>query len=355
MRVAIYTPYLDTVGGGEKYMLTIASILSKTTSVDILLDTHLRSLDINQIKARIQNLHQIDLSGCRFLSAPFGPGSSNPARLIFLAKYDYLFYLTDGSIFFSTAKNNILHFQVPFTNLNFKSIQSRIKLSSWQQAIYNSKFTQEIIEKSLKIKGSVVYPPIDIKKYSSSLKKKQIISVGRFVSFTKSKKHEILIDSFISISKKLPGWSLHLAGGAGEGDNEYVESLRKRAKGSPVQFYPNIKIEDLITLYSESSLYWHAAGYGEVAPEKFEHFGITTVEAMASGCVPVVINLGGQPEIVDHERNGYLWNTLEELEQYTLKLAGKSNLLKEFSKESITKAKVFDQSVFEAKIKGIIK
>ncbi len=37
MRVAIYTPYLDTFGGGEKYMLTIAETLSKDSTVDLFL------------------------------------------------------------------------------------------------------------------------------------------------------------------------------------------------------------------------------------------------------------------------------------------------------------------------------
>src|SRR5207247_4766844 len=73
-------------------------------------------------------------------------------------------------------------------------------------------------------------------------------------------------------------------------------------------------------LYEESSLYWHATGFGtdsELEPEKQEHFGITTCEAMSMGCVPVVIRRGGQPEIVEHGRSGYLWNSEDELERYT--------------------------------------
>jgi len=36
-----------------------------------------------------------------------------------------------------------------------------------------------------------------------------------------------------------------------------------------------------------------------------EHFGITTVEAMAAGCVPLVYDSGGQAEIVSSGYNGY--------------------------------------------------
>jgi len=46
---------------------------------------------------------------------------------------------------------------------------------------------------------------------------------------------------------------------------------------------------------------------------KCEHFGITTAEAMSAGCVPMVINAGGQPEILGDSGGGYLWGTPEQL------------------------------------------
>jgi glycosyltransferase involved in cell wall biosynthesis len=55
-------------------------------------------------------------------------------------------------------------------------------------------------------------------------------------------------------------------------------------------------------------------------PERTEHFGMSTVEAMSAGCVPVVVNKGGQKEIVSHGKSGYLWNTLDELVDQTVLL-----------------------------------
>ena len=89
---------------------------------------------------------------------------------------------------------------------------------------------------------------------------------------------------------------------------KYVDRLNKKAKGFNVFIHPNLPFKDLKKMYGQSSIYWHAAGYGETDPTKMEHFGITTVEAMAGGCVPIVINLGGQKEIVKQTENGYLWN-----------------------------------------------
>ena len=53
-------------------------------------------------------------------------------------------------------------------------------------------------------------------------------------------------------------------------------------------------------------------------PEKFEHFGITTVEAMSAGCIPVVIDRGGQKEIVEDGINGFLFSSPGELKSRTL-------------------------------------
>jgi glycosyltransferase involved in cell wall biosynthesis len=50
-------------------------------------------------------------------------------------------------------------------------------------------------------------------------------------------------------------------------------------------------------------------------PWRYEHFGMTTAEAMAAEAVPFVLAAGGQREIVTHEENGFLWHSLEQLKQ----------------------------------------
>ncbi len=115
-------------------------------------------------------------------------------------------------------------------------------------------------------------------------------------------------------------------------------------------FYPNLNFDALVKLYGESSIYWHAAGYGEEDPTKMEHFGISTVEAMAAGCVPIVINKGGQKEIVDDSECGFLWNDLETLKKLTLKVILDQRLRDNFSKKAIKKAQLFSKIFFEEKI-----
>lgn len=352
MKIAFYSPYLDTAGGGEKYILTAAEILSEKHEVFVLLDNHLNSIGIDQIKQKIKQFHNIDFSRINFMTAPIGKGSSFFARLFFLKTFDVLFYLTDGSIFYSTAKKNILHFQVPFPNTSTGSFWGKIKLSSWNMAIYNSDFTKGYVEKEWLIKGKVIYPPVSTNLFKPLQKKKQIISVGRFFGYLKDKKHEVLIDAFKSLvdENKLDEWSLHLVGGASEGDREYIDLLKQQAKGYKIFLHPNLPFEDLKKLYGESSIYWHASGYQESDPKKMEHFGITIVEAMAAGCVPVVVNLGGAKEIIKQGESGFLWNGVEGLKKFTLSLIKDSKLREEMMEKSEKRSKVFSKDKFSREI-----
>lgn len=338
-------------------MLTIAEVLSKNHYVDLLLDEHQLSLEPEKLVADLGERLGLDLKKVNLKKAPLQK-LGFLSRLFFWKNYDVLFYLTDGSVFYSTAKKSIIHFQVPFENTGVKGLWGktskaflRIKLSSWDRAIYNSQFTQSIIEKGWTVKGEVIYPPVDVKKIKPLEKKKQILSVGRFVSFSKSKKHEEMIETFRKLYQDdlAKGWSLYLAGSV-EGDESYLEELRDKAKGLPVTFYPNCSFKELIKLYGESSIYWHAAGFGEEDPSKMEHFGITTVEAMAGGCVPVVINKGGQPEIVKDNKSGLLWDNLQQLQDLTLRLMSDNKLMKEMSKKTIERSELFSKERFEEKI-----
>ncbi|MBI3485313.1 glycosyltransferase family 4 protein [Candidatus Daviesbacteria bacterium] len=355
MKIAIYSPYLDTAGGGEKYMLTIAECLSNKNEVDLLLDDHLDLIGENTLRKKILDLHNLDLAKVKFIKAPFGKNSSFFSRLFFLKKYDCLFYNSDGSIFLSTAKKNILHFQLPLEHLNVNGIWGRFKLSSWKQAIFNSDFTREYIQKKFPIKGFTLYPPVSLNGFRVGKKKRKILSVG-FFSTSKPKKQELLIKVFKSLvnRNKINELSLHLAGGVMDGNEDFLSQLRKEAIGYKIFFYPNIKLKELIDLYAESLIYWHATGYDESDPKKFEHFGITTVESMASGCIPIVINKGGHLEIIKDKVNGFLWDTPKQLEELTLKVIEDESLQKKISKQAVIDSKKFSKEEFNKKILQLV-
>lgn len=355
MKIGIYSPYLDTFGGGERYILTVTECLSAKHEVDVLLDNHLYSLGKEFLKKNLSLRLHINLSRVNFIKAPIGAGSNFLQRIRFLKSFDFLFYLTDGSVFYSTAKNSVLHFQVPFENVVAKGLWGKKKLRTWKLAIYNSNFTKDIVEKTWDIRGRVVYPPVDVDVFQPLKKEKIILSVGRFFDFLHSKKQDVLVKSFANMVKNgLSGWKLILAGGTNQGGKKFLKKIKDQAAGLPVKIYPDISFDKLKSLYGQASIYWHAAGFGEKDPKKMEHFGITTVEAMAAGVVPVVIASGGQVEIVENEKSGFLWKTPQELENLTKKLINDQELMKKLSQAAQKRSKIFSKDNFCQSIRQII-
>ena len=355
MKVALYTPYLDTFGGGERYVLTIAEVLQGENEVDLLIDTHLQTKNIETIKETLTKRLNINLSNVNFVNAPIGAGSTFWQRYTFLKQYDLLIALTDGSIFYSTAKKSILHIQTPLA-IDNSGLGARFKLSSWDSVIYNSHFTQTHAQKYWPLPSEVVYPPVDTTPIRPLKKQKIILSVGRFFGFLREKKHATMIEAFKQLQKEkaLQGWRLVLAGSAGEGDMGYIEELEDLSEGCDVELRPNIPYNELLKHYGEASIYWHAMGYGEDDPTKSEHFGITTVEAMAGGAVPVVINKGGQPEIVEDTKSGFLWDTTDTLQEITLQLVNDEKLLQKVSQNAQQRAHLFSKQQFKERIESLL-
>lgn len=332
MRIGIYNPYIDSLTGGERYSLTLASHWSKTNRVDLFWDE-------STIVPRAQKRLDIDLSFVTVVPNVFR--SHILKKLLITKQYDVIFIMSDGSIPWSFARYNILHFQMPFERID----SSHSKISRYNAIVYNSEFTKNHMDPKLLLNSRVIYPPVDISIYSPSKKQKIILSVGRFAVV---KKHEVLIDAFREGVKRntWKGWKLVLAGGLRTTDQEYYTFLKRKAMGLPIELHPNIEFLALQNLYRSSSLYWHACGYGESDPLHMEHFGISTVEAMASGAVPLVFDGGGQSEIIRHNINGMLWKTPEQLIGMTSTIVKNQKQCKELSLEAQGRAKDFSVQRF---------
>jgi glycosyltransferase involved in cell wall biosynthesis len=240
-------------------------------------------------------------------------------------------------------------------------VTKRSDLESYKKIITISEFCKKWITKYWGLDSEILYPPVNTKAFSiSKNKKNQIIHVGRFFVTGHSKKQLDLIKIFKKIvdEKKSKGWELHFVGSVHEGEEHqnYFDACIKEAEGYPIQFHVNIPFEELKELLSESKIYWHATGLDqdeEQNPILFEHFGITTVEAMASGCVPIVINAAGQREIVT-DKSGFRWNNRNEITDYTIKLINDETLLNKYKSEAIKRSKYFSRENFKKRFEKII-
>jgi glycosyltransferase involved in cell wall biosynthesis len=227
--------------------------------------------------------------------------------------------------------------------------QQRIRSYHWKAAI--SQFTSAWSRRRWGINCRILNPPVDTR-FGVAEKRNLILSVGRFVSWHTMKKQVETVTAFGELVKEgLQGWAYFCVGGLGNvhEDIAYFETARGLGDAYGAHVLANIERDHVRTLCQQAKIFWHAAGLGldeRAIPEASEHFGITTVEAMAAGCVPVVINKGGQPEIVEHGVSGFVWNTLEEMKHYTRLLIRDDSLHAKMSAAARLRAQYFSRENF---------
>lgn len=353
MRIGIYDPYLNDLGGGEKYMITLAECLSLNNSVTVFWN---RQEDLKKVAERFS----LDISKIILKNNIFSPDYPLFKRCLDSLNYDVIVVLSDGSIPFVLSGKLFIHLQQPFSSIRM-SLKNSFKKMRVTSFFCNSFFTKSFIDKGFGINSKVIYPPVNIK-IKESEKENIILHVGRFrvvnVESQDYKKQEVMLNVFKKmVDLGLGNWRFILAVGLQESDKSKFNQLKKKAEGYPIEFLINLNNDDLGRIYSKSKIYWHASGFGENLqknPEFAEHFGISTVEAMGAGVVPVVINEGGQKEIVTDGKNGFFWDTINELQAKTKKLIDNKKLLDDMAKQARMRAKDFSKVKFCQKIWQLI-
>lgn len=235
-------------------------------------------------------------------------------------------------------------------------------LQSYQKIITISKFCQTWIKRYWGMPSTILYPPVKTSAFTPSKTKKNWIShIGRFFVTGHSKKQLELIRVFKEMYDQhlMPkDWELHFIGSVHEGQShqQYFDNCVQEAVEYPIYFHTSVPFKELKKILADTKIYWHATGLDEnpnKQPVLMEHFGITTVEAMASGCVPVVINAGGQPEIITPD-SGFIWNTREELKKFTQQIVENEDLRIKLMKNAIARSQYFDINAFKKRFKEII-
>lgn len=382
-RVAIYNLYWATYGGGEQVSGAIAEALKTRCDVTLLgpEEPH-----VEATRARLG----VDLSGCAWRKVVDDTEAGEAS-----ADFDVFINGTYRSHSVNQAPVGLyyVHFpEPPITSRRQtvdkiarvglgamkvaprlparlagvqRGLQRRVIDQSWSQSytkfLSNSTYTAGWVKKLWGAESEIVYPPVRTT-VKPSTKVELVTSIGRFFdpSLGHSKKQRELLEAFtrmFSSREGLGNWTLSFVGGADGVSRDYALAVRRGAIGLPVTVNLNAPRELVETTLATASIYWHGGGFGEDAelhPERFEHFGIAVVEAMAAGAVPVVFAAAGPVEIVRHGVDGFHWKTLEELQSFTRQLMNDDDLRSKMSTAAQSRAADFGVDVFAARINSLI-
>jgi glycosyltransferase involved in cell wall biosynthesis len=140
----------------------------------------------------------------------------------------------------------------------------------------------------------LVYPPVDVGDFRPLQKDALlVVSVGRF---TPVKNYELITE----VAMRMPGVKFVIVGRKRLCD-PYFDKIAAM-KPDNLDLVVDASRDDVSVLLGRAKIYLHSM--------VGEHFGISVVEAMSAGCIPVVHNSGGPKEIVGS--SGFLYNNVDE-------------------------------------------
>lgn len=382
LRVGVYDLYWSTLGGGEQVDGSIAQVLARDHDVT-LLGPHVPDVD-----ATMRRLG-VDLSACDYRRVVDDGEASDASgdfdvfvngtylsKAINRAPVGYYYVHFPGEV---PTRSDRLRSRLGVVGVKALSLPPRLPhrltevqaafdrrvarvefVPSYTRYLSNSQFTATWVERLWGRPSDVLYPPVR-PSVRPGEKAPLILVLGRFFdpSFGHSKKQHELLATFRDLHRagRLPGWRMAIVGGCDAANRGYALDVKRAARGLPVEVHVNAPGSVVEQLLGEASLYWHGAGLGEDAerhPERFEHFGISVVEAMAAGAVPIVYGAAGPAEIVQDRLDGRHWNTLDELAELTVDLAADDTRRDELAAAAVRRADDFSASAFADRLTALV-
>lgn len=347
-RVAVYDLYWSTLGGGEQVDGMLAQVLAEDHEVTLLgpqrpdADALKRRLGVDV--ARCDYRRVADDAEASTVSADFDlfVNGTYLSTAVNRAVEGWYYVHFPGTV--PTARHRVVQRVASIASRRLDGVEGRLArvrtsferrrprtdhLATYQRYLANSRYTAQWVERLWNVPCDVLYPPVRVNVSSPVAGKQPLILVlGRFFDprYGHSKKQHELFDAFVQLRRlgRLNGWRLAMVGGADAANRDYVLDLKRHVRALPegieVELHVNAPGATVQRLLGEASMLWHAAGLGEHPrehPERFEHFGIAVVEAMAAGAVPLVFGAAGPAEVVRPGVDGLHWRSVEELMRHT--------------------------------------
>jgi len=217
----------------------------------------------------------------------------------FVPGFEYLYY-PDRYMY-----NTALRIYSRPTELLSRLLISLFKNMEYKPMILiNSRFSASMMSRFLGVNGLVVYPPVNVEEYLPLSRNRDRDNIILVIGRIEPAKNITLVPF---IAEKVKNGRFVIIGSIGS--YSYYKHLVKLIKSlrveDRVRILPNASEWQKIELLRRAKMYLH--------PMKYEHFGISVVEAMAAGLIPVVHRSGGPwTDIVEFGKYGFGFRTEEE-------------------------------------------
>ncbi len=320
MKIAIFYNFLDSIGGAEELTLMFARSLDAdiyTTNVD---PDKIAKMGFADLLPRIHSIGSVSAH------APF----RQQMTLFHFSKVDvsdkHEHFLITGDWAISAAKHHpsaVWYTHSPLNELwQFRGLIMSEMLSFWQRPLFfawsgfnriltgryqkkirrivsNCRGTQVRLKAAYGRESSLIFPPVDTGLYEYGHPQGYWLSVNRLV------RHKRVEAQMLAFAK-MPDRKLIIVGSYEKGASqyeeyrEYLESIRP----PNVEMRSWVDSSELVRLYSNCT--------GALATSPHEDFGMSAIEAMASGKPFVAPNSGGYAESVIHKKTGYLYRHVDD-------------------------------------------
>lgn len=156
--------------------------------------------------------------------------------------------------------------------------------------------------------------------------------VGCFGRIRKQKGTDVFIDTMIEVLPENPDWSAIIMGRATEEHQGFLkeqkEKIEKAGLSDRIIFAGEVPVDEISSYYQCLSLF--------IAPQRWEGFGLTPLEAMACGVPVVATKVGAFPEIILEGKTGHLIDraNVDQMIEATQKLLDNKKKLSSYAKAS---------------------
>jgi O-antigen biosynthesis protein len=322
-KAVIYTPYALSPGGGERFVMAVASQLSEDYQTFVVTPERYSGYRLRSLAAELA----LDLSEVRLadVSALAAHGDCD----VFVALGNEVMPPIEPA-----GRLKLYVCQFPFPNNPHWLARVYGNLELYDRVLVYSDFVaRHFAARAATVTDrippiSVVAPPCPAFPPGGSVRQPgRILHIGRFTEAGHCKRQDALVHAFRRLVDESgrDDLELHLVGVVppDAGSRAYYEKVRDLARGYPIAIHVHAPARVLHEQLRSASYYWHATGYGydeRLYPERQEHFGIVVVEAMSAGVIPLVYATGGPVSIVADGKTGFHWRTEDDLVQRQLEL-----------------------------------